>query len=138
MKANKSSGIEFLFGITVLLIFQLLGEVSVRLLDLPVPGPVAGLLYLLVLLLVMGKFKRPAPESLEQSSLTLLNHLSLLFVPAGVGVMVHFQRLQEEWLPITVALFLGVLITMATTALSMKFLMRFIEKTPDQRTDKKA
>ncbi len=138
MKANKSSGIEFLFGITALLIFQLLGEVSVRLLDLPIPGPVAGLLYLLVLLLVMGKLKRPAPESLEQSSLTLLNHLSLLFVPAGVGVMVHFQRLQEEWLPITVALFLGVLITMATTALSMKFLMRFIEKTPDQRTDKKA
>lgn len=128
MKANKSSGIEFLFGITALLIFQLLGEVSVRLLDIPVPGPVAGLLYLLLLLLVMGKFKRPAPESLEQSSLTLLNHLSLLFVPAGVGVMVHFQRLQEEWLPITVALFLGVLITMGTTALSMKFLMRYFDK----------
>jgi len=138
MKANKSSGIEFLFGITVLLIFQLLGEVSVRLLDLPVPGPVAGLLYLLILLLVMRKFKRPAPESLEQSSLTLLNHLSLLFVPAGVGVMVHFQRLQQEWLPITVALFLGILITIATTALSMKFLMHFFEKTPNQRTDKKA
>ncbi len=128
MKANKSSGIEFLFGITALLIFQLLGEVSVRLLDIPVPGPVAGLLYLLLLLLVMGKFKRPAPETLEQSSLTLLNHLSLLFVPAGVGVMVHFQRLQEEWLPITVALFLGVLITMGTTALSMKFLMRYFDK----------
>ena len=128
MKANKSSGIEFLFGITALLIFQLLGEVSVRILDLPVPGPVAGLLYLLILLVIMGKFKRPAPESLEQSSLALLNHLSLLFVPAGVGVMVHFHRLEEEWLPITVALFLGVLITMGTTALSMKFLMRYFDK----------
>jgi len=128
MKANKSSGIDFLFGITTLLIFQLVGEVSVRLLDLPVPGPVAGLLYLLILLLVMGKLKRLTPESLEQSSLTLLNHLSLLFVPAGVGVMVHFQRLQEEWLPITVALFLGVLITMATTALSMKYLLRIMDK----------
>ncbi len=134
MKANKSSGIEFLFGITALLIFQLLGEVSVRLLDLPVPGPVAGLLYLLLLLLIMGKFNRPAPESLEQSSLTLLNHLSLLFVPAGVGVMVHFQRLEEEWLPITVALFLGVLITMATTALSMKFLMRFFDNKTKETT----
>ncbi|WP_299881320.1 CidA/LrgA family protein [uncultured Cocleimonas sp.] len=128
MKANKSSGIEFLFGITALLIFQLLGEVSVRILDLPVPGPVAGLLYLLILLVIMGKLKLPAPESLEQSSLALLNHLSLLFVPAGVGVMVHFHRLEEEWLPITVALFLGVLITMGTTALSMKFLMRYFDK----------
>lgn len=134
MKANKSSGIEFLFGITALLIFQLLGEVSVRLLDLPVPGPVAGLLYLLIMLLGMRKFKRSTPESLEQSSLTLLNHLSLLFVPAGVGVMVHFHRLQEEWLPITVALFLGVLITMGTTALSMKFLMRNFDKKTEENS----
>lgn len=132
MKANKSSGIEFLFGITTLLIFQLMGEVSVRLLNLPIPGPVAGLLYLLILLLILAKFKKRRHESLEQSSLILLNHLSLLFVPAGVGVMVHFQRLQEEWLPITIALFLGVLITMATTALSMKFLMRFFNKNTDK------
>lgn len=128
MKANKSSGIEFLFGITVLLIFQLLGEISVRLLNLSIPGPVAGLFYLLVLLLVLGKLKKRTPDSIEQSSLVLLNHLSLLFIPAGVGVMVHFQRIEEEWLPIVVALILGILITMATTALSMKFLMRLLNK----------
>ena len=128
MKANKSSGIEFLFGITILLIFQLLGEVSVRLLNLSIPGPVAGLFYLLVLLLVLSKLKKRTPDSIEQSSLILLNHLSLLFIPAGVGVMVHFQRIEEEWLPIVVALILGVLITMATTALSMKFLIRLLDK----------
>lgn len=128
MKANKSSGIEFLIGITALLIFQLIGEISVRLLGLPIPGPVAGLLYLLILLLAISRFRKPAPESLEQTSLTLLNHLSLLFVPAGVGVMVHFQRLEEEWIPIVVALFSGVLITMAVTALSMKFLLKRLNK----------
>ena len=128
MKANKSSGIEFLFGITVLLIFQLLGEVSVRLLNLSIPGPVAGLFYLLVLLLVLSKLKKRTSDSIEQSSLILLNHLSLLFIPAGVGVMVHFQRIEEEWLPIVVALILGVLITMATTALSMKFLVLLLHK----------
>jgi len=128
MKANKSSGIEFLIGITALLIFQLIGEISVRLLGLPIPGPVAGLLYLLILLLAISRFRKPAPDSLEQTSLTLLNHLSLLFVPAGVGVMVHFQRLEEEWIPIVVALFSGVLITMAVTALSMKFLLKRLNK----------
>lgn len=132
MKASKSSGIEFLFGITTLLIFQLAGEASMRLLDLSIPGPVAGLVYLLVFLLVFNKFKKRVPESLEQSSLILLNHLSLLFVPAGVGVMVHFQRIQEEWLPIAIALFLGTLITLASTALSMKFLMRFFNKQTNQ------
>lgn len=128
MKANKSSGIEFLFGITALLIFQLLGEISVRLLNLPVPGPVAGLLYLLIALLLFNRLRLNTPSALEQSSLTLLNHLSLLFVPAGVGVMVHFERLQQEWLPIALALMFGVLITMATTALSMKLLVRLFNQ----------
>ncbi len=128
MKANKSSGIAFLFGITALLIFQLIGEISVRLFELPIPGPVAGLLYLLIVLLIISKFRKPTPVSLEQTSLTLLNHLSLLFVPAGVGVMVHFQRLEEEWIPIVVALFSGVLITMAVTAISMKFFVSLFNK----------
>jgi len=128
MKANKSNGIEFLFGVTTLLLFQLLGEITARLFALSIPGPVIGLFYLLVFLLILAQFKRPTPENLEQSSLVLLNHLSLLFVPAGVGVMVHFQRLHEEWVPIVIALFLGVLITIATTALSMKFLLKLQEK----------
>ena len=128
MKANKSSGIEFLFGITALLIFQLLGEVSTRLMNVSIPGPVAGLFYLLVFLLIYKKLKKVTPDSLEQSSLILLNHLSLLFIPAGVGVMVHFQRIQEEWIPIVIALFFGVLISITTTALSMKFIMRLLNK----------
>ena len=132
MKAHKSCGIEFLFGVTVLLLFQLLGEASVRLFNAPIPGPVAGLFYLLIVLLVYDRFKKRTPNSVEQSSFILLNHLSLLFIPAGVGVMVHFQKLEEEWLPITVALILGVLITMATTALSMAFFMRRLGKNADE------
>jgi len=123
MEASKSTGIEFLNGITILLAFQLLGEITVRLFALPIPGPVIGLLYLLIFLLILAKFERPAPHSLEYSSSVLLNHLSLLFVPAGVGVMVHFQRLHEEWMAIVIALFVGVLVTIATTALSMKFFL---------------
>lgn len=128
MKANKSSGIEFLFGITALLIFQLLGELSTRLMNVSIPGPVAGLFYLLMFLLIYKKLKKETPDSLEQSSLILLNHLSLLFIPAGVGVMVHFQRIQEEWIPIIIALLLGVLISITTTALSMKVIMRLLNK----------
>ena len=123
MEANKSLGIEFLNGITILLVFQLLGEISVRLCALPIPGPVVGLLYLLIFILILAKFKRQTPHSLEYASGVLLNHLSLLFVPAGVGVMVHFQRLHEEWMAIVIALFVGVLVTIATTALSMKFFL---------------
>ena len=130
MIASKSNGIRFLFGITALLCFQLLGEVVVRLLNLPLPGPVAGLVFLLITLTIIGKSKSPAKteiqDTFQQSSSTLLNHLSLLFVPAGVGVMVHFDKLREEWLPITIALIVGALITLAATAISMKLMMRWM------------
>ena len=102
----------------------------VRLLNLPLPGPVAGLVFLLITLTIIGKSKSPAKteiqDTFQQSSSTLLNHLSLLFVPAGVGVMVHFDKLREEWLPITIALIVGALITLAATAISMKLMMRWM------------
>ena len=73
-----------IYGMTVLLVFQLLGEVGVRSLDIPVPGPVAGMLLLLLALIV----RRGVPLALDRSASGLLSHLSLLFVPAGVGLMV--------------------------------------------------
>jgi holin-like protein len=140
MNANKSTGIKFLFGITALLCFQLLGEVFVRLFNLTVPGPVAGLVFLIITLTIVGrsatKRRQSIQDTMQQSSSTLLNHLSLLFVPAGVGVMVHFDKLAEEWIAITVALVVGALVTLATTAISMKLIMRWMHiKEPDQSGD---
>ena len=54
---------------------------------------------------------------------TLLSHLSLLFVPAGVGIIQHGARLAEEWLALTLALVLSTLITVAVTALAMRALI---------------
>lgn len=111
----------FLIGITVLLVCQLVGEVLVLSLALPIPGPVVGMLLLLLALTLRGKKPvHPLPETAN----ALLSHLSLLFVPAGVGVIVHAHRLEDEWLPITAALLLGTLITLAVTALVMQVLMR--------------
>jgi len=109
-----------LAALTVLLVYQLIGEVLVQLLGLPVPGPVVGMLLLFVTLLLRGT----APEWLRTTSNALLGHLSLLFVPAGVGVMQHFQRLGAEWLPITVALVASTIITIGVTALVMRALQR--------------
>jgi len=86
----------FLAGITWLLVFQCLGEALVRLAVLPIPGPVAGMVLLLIALLVRGL----APDALSVAGDGLAKHLSLLFVPAGVGVMQYAARLETEWLPI--------------------------------------
>ncbi len=109
-----------LAALTVLLVYQLVGEVLVQLLHLPVPGPVIGMLLLFVTLLLRGE----APESLRDTANGLLGHLSLLFVPAGVGVMLHFHRLATEWLPIVVALVASTVITIGVTALVMRALQR--------------
>lgn len=107
-------------AITLLLVYQLLGEVIVLALALPVPGPVVGMLLLFASLVL-----RPgAAAALRDTANGLLSHLSLLFVPAGVGVMTHFARLGDEWLPIAAALVGSTVITIAVTALVMRALLR--------------
>ena len=82
-------------GWAVLLAFQLAGESLTRLAGWPVPGPVVGMALLLVVLEVAPA----AAEGVGPVATGLLSHLSLLFVPAGVGVMLHATRLGAEWRP---------------------------------------
>ncbi len=107
---------KFLNGMTLLLIYQLVGEIGVQLLQWSIPGPVLGML-LLFLTLLLRKGMLP---SADVASTALLSHLSLLFVPAGVGMMVYFEHLAKEWLAIVVALVLGTVVTMAVSALVMR------------------
>ena len=78
--------------LTVILGFQLLGEVSVRALGLPIPGPVLGMVYFLLLLILRPLFA----NAIKSTAQGLLAHLSLLFVPAGVGVVGHIQTLGSD------------------------------------------
>ena len=107
-------------ALTTLLVYQLIGEVLVQALALPVPGPVIGMLLLFVSLWAKGGI----PEPLRDTANGILQHLSLLFVPAGVGVMVHFSRVSGEWLPIVVAVLASTALAIAVSALTMQALMR--------------
>ena len=108
-----------LAAVTLLLVYQLVGEVAVIALRLPVPGPVVGMALLFVTLIVRGT----VADEFRDVANGLLRHLSLLFVPAGVGVMAHLARLEDEWLPISVSLVLSTLLTIAVTALVMRWLL---------------
>ena len=99
-----------------LLIFQLIGEVFARWLALPVPGPVIGMLLLFAALVLRGG----ADKELQTTSQTLLQHLSLLFVPAGTGVMLHLHRVADEWVALLASLLISTLATLIVTALVMK------------------
>ncbi len=108
-------------SLTIILVCQLLGELIVVCTGIPLPGPVVGMALLFGGLLLRGNI----PRELGHTGDALLEHLSLLFVPAGVGVMTHLSLLESEWLPISVALVLSTLLTIAVTAASMVFLRRF-------------
>jgi putative effector of murein hydrolase LrgA (UPF0299 family) len=116
-------------AITLLLVCQLAGEFITMATGMPLPGPVVGMALLFAGLLLRRRLKRstdePAiPADLEQTATGILSHLSLLFVPAGVGVMLYLPLIAEEWLPITVALVASTLLTIALTALIMSKLVR--------------
>ncbi|WP_121253367.1 CidA/LrgA family protein [Nocardioides ferulae] len=100
-------------GLTWLLACQLVGEVLVRLTDAPVPGPVVGMVLLFVLLQV----RRSGDDAtVVRAADGLLRHLQLLFVPAGVGVVVYLGTLRDQALPIAVALLLSWLVGLAAVA----------------------
>ncbi len=105
--------------LTLMLLYQLGGELLVRLLGLPVPGPVVGMTLLFLTLLARGHVSHETREHVG----SFLQHMSLFFVPAGVGVMVHLQRVAEEWLPITLALVISTFAGMAVTAWVIKAML---------------
>jgi|TARA_R110000851_G_scaffold332391_1_gene508472 putative effector of murein hydrolase LrgA (UPF0299 family) len=113
-----------LYAVAALLVMQLAGEWIVRVVGLPVPGALVGLLLLFVTLLLMGRL----PAGLRQTADHVLPHLMFLFIPAVAGVTLHFERLQQEWLPFVLACTLGTAITVAVTAATFCWVLKRTQK----------
>lgn len=103
---------SFLEGMLLLVGFQLGGELAKRLLHLPVPAPVLGMAFLLLLLLGLGR----VPASLARASDGLLGHLALLFVPASVSAILDLGAIRSELLAIALAVVASTWAAMAATA----------------------
>jgi holin-like protein len=97
----------------LLLLCQLAGESIVRALAAPVPGPVLGALLMLAFLAIW----RRVPDTLGRTSHDLLANFSLLFVPAGTGIILHAARLEAEALALIAALIGSTALTIAVAAL---------------------
>jgi holin-like protein len=98
-------------GWATLLVFQLAGEFITRAAGWPIPGPVVGM----ALLLAVLQARREGDEGLQSVANGLLSHLSLLFVPAGVGVMLHAPRLLVEWPAVAASLVVSTAASIAVT-----------------------
>ncbi|RAU20912.1 CidA/LrgA family protein [Paramagnetospirillum kuznetsovii] len=107
-------------SLTILLLCQLAGEVVVRLLGLPLPGPVVGMVILFLGLVIRGR----VPTTMEQSVRAILGNFALLFIPASVGVMVHLAAIWAEILPITAAVLGSTVATIVVAGRLMQALSR--------------
>ncbi|MFN7223431.1 MAG: CidA/LrgA family protein [Paracoccaceae bacterium] len=109
-----------LHALTTILLCQLLGEATARALSLPLPGPVLGMVLMLVLLALSPRLLaliRPTAQG-------ILAHLSLLFVPAGVGVVGHITTLGGQTAAILIAVIGSTILSIAAGALTFAAVAR--------------
>lgn len=112
-----------LSSIAIILGYQVVGELISRLSGLPVPGPVIGMVLTPLSFLV----KDNLINRVRPSAGVLLANLSLLFVPAGVGIMRHGQRFLNEGVAIMIALVVSTVIAMIVTAYVIILMQKWLK-----------
>ena len=107
-------------GLTWLVLFQLLGTAINHLFVPVLPGPIIGLLLLLVYLIGRGEVGEP----LNLAAGSLLRYLPLLLVPPAVGVMVYARDIAADFWAIVGALVLSCLLSLAFAGVLMQRLIK--------------
>lgn len=106
-------------GLALLIVFLWLGEGIARLTQIPVPGPVLGMLLLFAGLRL---YPRATPAWLEDTARRLIALLPLFFIPAGVGIFFLPDAFSDQWPALLGAIILGTLLSIALTGLVLKAL----------------
>lgn len=112
-----------LHGFLILIGCQLAGEIVVGVAGLPVPGPVLGMIFLFMGLLI----KRGVPEGLAQAGNGLLKYIGLLFVPAGAGISAYLSLIAEHWDIILIASVTSTILTLITCGALYQILNRGVD-----------
>ncbi len=129
-----------ILSLTVILLCQLLGEVVARGLGWPLPGPVLGMMFLLVFLSLRDRIVLRVPElgkTLDSTGKGLLAHLSLLFIPASVGVVQRLDVLAEHGLGLAVALVASTFVTLVVTVVTFVVVSRLSGSTMEAEEGKR-
>jgi len=118
-----AGGFAVLGGFVIIIAFLFIGE-AIRAAGLPIPGNVIGMV-LLAVALKIGLVKR---EWIQAAATLLIRNLSLLFVPAGVGVMAYFNVIERTWLPIAVSVLVSTLFVLVFAGVLEDRLRRLVER----------
>ena len=119
-------------GFFIILLFQLIGEVLQKFFNLVIPGPVIGLILLLFSLIYLKKIKSKKILNVKQDVMStgnaITSYLSLLFVPIGVGVVMHISYLEQNLYQVLGVIVLGTVLTVGVTAKLMEVLNQILQR----------
>ena len=119
-------------SIFIIFFFQLLGETLKKIFEIRIPGPVIGLVLLLIALIFLKRFKTTYINNLKKDVIStssyILTYLSLLFVPIGVGVVMHFSYLENNLSKVLFIVFVSTILTISITAFLMEKINKRINK----------
>ena len=120
-------------ALAILLACQLAGEAITRSLNWPLPGPVLGLVILVVLLFVVGRRHLVSPATIDETSLGRMSNgliatLGVLFVPAGVGVIQELGPLRQYGVALAAALLVSTVLTLVVTVWVFVAVSRLVER----------
>lgn len=115
---KEEKKMKFLRQFAIILVICFLGEALHRVLNLPIPGSVVGMI-LLLLGLMTGVIKL---KHIEETSEFLLDHLAFFFVPAGVGIISSLDVMKGNWVPIFVIIVISTIVVMVTTGITVQLL----------------
>lgn len=110
---------NFIFQLGIILIVTFLGEAVHRLLPLPVPASIYGLLLMLLCL----ELKIVKVDKVKHAGNFLIDVMPLMFIPAGIGLLTVWGKLAEILLPIIIITILTTIIVMALTGLVTQYIM---------------
>lgn len=105
-------------GIITLLIFQFIAECIAKLFELLVPGPVIGMVLMLIFLMI----RKSSFPSLDSAVFLHLRYLPLLFIPAAMGIITQADIISKEFWAIFISLFIGTIVALAFSAKLMDYL----------------
>lgn len=111
---------RFILGIALLVGYLVLGNLLSSVLHIPLPGSVLGMV-LLTLSLHAGLLRS---HWVAPAATMLIRNMGFLFVPPGVGLMVHFGLIRREWLPIGAGALLSIVAVLVTVGLLQQRLER--------------
>jgi len=119
-------------GFFVILLFQLIGEVIQKFFALVIPGPVIGLIFLLITLIYLKRVKMKkilnVKKDVMSTATAITSYLSLLFVPIGVGVVMHISYLEKNLYQVLGVVVIGTMLTVGITAKLMEYLNLYLQR----------